>query len=204
MRFVITMAVLLALVADSQAGPLRRLFGGRGCSQQSYSSSSFQSSQSSSFQNSGSGFQSSGFQDSSFQQTQMVSTGVPQGVAVQGVAVQGVAQQGGAVEALEEVNRHRTARGLRPLIPDPGLNQGALAVAAHRAANFITGHSRNDFGFLPPGASASAAGCGAWSMGTVAGGGTWGTCCTYENYTYGGAAWAMGADGKRYMHLFVR
>jgi hypothetical protein len=30
------------------------------------------------------------------------------------------------------------------------------------------------------------------------------SCCVYDNYTYGGAAYVTGRDGKRYMHLFVR
>jgi hypothetical protein len=30
------------------------------------------------------------------------------------------------------------------------------------------------------------------------------SCCVYENYTYAGAAWVSGRDGRRYMHLFVR
>src|SRR5438874_293 len=28
--------------------------------------------------------------------------------------------------------------------------------------------------------------------------------CVYDGYTYAGAAWAAGRDGRRYMHLFVR
>ena len=105
----------------------------------------------------------------------------------------------GADDALNEVNAERARRGLRPYQPDPLLNQAAQSCARIRAANFIRGHLPNDFAHLPPGASASAAGCGAlepsWG---------WGTCCTDGNYTYAGAAWVMGTDGRRYMHLFVR
>ena len=105
----------------------------------------------------------------------------------------------GADDALNEVNAERARRGLRPYQPDPLLNQAAQSCARIRAASFIRGHLSNDFAQLPSGTSASAAGCGAlepsWG---------WGTCCTYDNYTYAGAAWVMGTDGRRYMHLFVR
>jgi hypothetical protein len=102
-------------------------------------------------------------------------------------------------DALEEVNAERARRGLRPFLADPLLNQAARSCAKIRATNRIEGHLASDFVYLPAGASAAAAGCGAlepsWG---------WGTCCTYENYTYAGAAWVMGGDGQRYMHLFVR
>lgn len=105
----------------------------------------------------------------------------------------------GSDDALSEVNAERAKRGLQPLIHDPLLTQGALACAKARAASHIHGHLSSDFDYLPAGAQATAAGCGAlepsWG---------WGTCCTYDNYTYGGAAWVMGSDGRRYMHLFVR
>jgi hypothetical protein len=102
-------------------------------------------------------------------------------------------------DALEEVNAARAARGLRPFIKDDNLTAGAMNVADFRAARRMAGHTKNDFAGLPAGCTARAAGCAAWppSMG-------WGACCTYENYRYAGAAWAMGPDGKRYMHLFVR
>jgi hypothetical protein len=101
--------------------------------------------------------------------------------------------------AIAEVNAVRAARGLRPFIEDEGLTAGAINVADFRAARLISGHTANDFSGLPVGCSATAGGCAAWdaSMG-------WGACCTYENWTYAGAAWAMGRDGKRYMQLFVR
>ena len=102
-------------------------------------------------------------------------------------------------DALEEVNAERARRGLRPFLADPLLTQAARSCAKIRATNLIKGHLASDFVHVPAGASAAAAGCGAldpsWG---------WGTCCTYENYTYAGAAWVMGADGRRYMHLFVR
>jgi hypothetical protein len=102
-------------------------------------------------------------------------------------------------DALAEVNAARARRGLRPFLPDPLLNQAARTCAKIRAASRIEGHLPSDFAHLPSGASATSAGCGAlepsWG---------WGTCCTYDNYNYAGAAWVMGADGQRYMHLFVR
>lgn len=101
--------------------------------------------------------------------------------------------------ALDEVNARRARRGLRPFIFDEGLTQAAEQCAAIRASRFIDGHLPNDFAYLPPGSTASAAGCGAlepsWG---------WGTCCMDDNYTYAGAGLVMGANGKRYMHLFVR
>lgn len=102
-------------------------------------------------------------------------------------------------QALVEVNRARARRGLRPFRHDPLLTIAAERCAKIRAARRIQGHLPNDFKYLPPGTTAKSAGCGAlepsWG---------WGTCCTYENYTYAGAAMAWGSDGKRYMHLFVR
>ena len=113
-----------------------------------------------------------------------------------------VASASGSDDSLDEVNARRAARGLRPFIKDGGLTQAAATCAKVRAASFIDGHlggTMSDFSYLPAGVSASAAGCGAlepsWG---------WGTCCMDDNYTYAGAAWVMGANGKRYMHLFVR
>jgi hypothetical protein len=104
-----------------------------------------------------------------------------------------------ASDALAEVNAAREARGLRPFAPDPDLNLAARGAAQYRARYLMAGHTDNDFRFLPEGATASAAGCAAWepSLG-------WGACCTYDGYTYAGAAWSLGSDGRRYMHLFVR
>ena len=102
-------------------------------------------------------------------------------------------------EALDEVNAVRAARGLPLYIRDDNLTAAAAGCAEFRAARLIAGHTANDFAALPPGTAASAAGCAAWepAMG-------WGSCCTYDRYTYGGAAYAIGRDGRRYMHLFVR
>lgn len=103
------------------------------------------------------------------------------------------------IEALDEVNATRAQRGLPPFQYDEGLTRAAQACAQFRADRLIQGHTSNDFAFVPAGSHAPAAGCAAWepSMG-------WGACCTYDRYTYAGAAYALGRDGRRYMHLFVR
>ena len=107
--------------------------------------------------------------------------------------------EAGAVEALDEVNAKRAASGLRPFIRDHGLTQAASACASFRARMRLFGHTGNDFSFCPPGCSAVSAGCAAYPPGFG-----WMSCDVYDNYTFAGAAWAMGDDGRRYMHLFVR
>lgn len=105
---------------------------------------------------------------------------------------------GGAIEALAEVNAARATAGLPPLISDPDLAIGAAGAATYRARLKLFGHTGNDFAFLPAGARACAGGCAAYPSELG-----WRSCCTYEGYTHGGAAYAIGDDGKRYMHLFV-
>ena len=102
-------------------------------------------------------------------------------------------------DGLDEVNAARAMRGLRPFVRDEGLALAARVCAQFRATNLVSGHTSNDFAFVPAGTFARSAGCAAASA-------DWGwlSCCTYENYTYGGAAWVAGRDGQRYMHLFVR
>jgi hypothetical protein len=102
-------------------------------------------------------------------------------------------------DGLDEVNAKRAARGLRPFLRDEGLTQAARACAQFRAAHGLAGHTANDFAFVPAGAFATSAGCAACEAGWG-----WMSCCTYENYTYAGAAWVTGRDGRRYMQLFVR
>jgi hypothetical protein len=106
---------------------------------------------------------------------------------------------GAAVEALDEVNAVRRSRGLPPYAKDESLTKAAKSAAQFRAERRMVGHTPNDFGHVPPGSNASAAGCAAWTPDWG-----WGSCCTYENWTYAGAAYVVGDDGKRYMHLFVR
>lgn len=110
-----------------------------------------------------------------------------------------VAGTAGGEDALAEVNAQRAARGLPPYLPDPALTAGARAAAAARAARGLFGHTPNDFAYLPPGANARAAGCAAYPDAYG-----WMSCAVYERATYAGAAWVRGADGRRYMHLFVR
>lgn len=105
----------------------------------------------------------------------------------------------GAVDALEEVNAVRRTRGLAPFTKDDGLTQAAMSASRFRAERRIAGHTPNDFAHLPAGANAGAAGCAAWTPDWG-----WGSCCTYENWTSAGAAYVLGDDGRRYMHLFVR
>jgi hypothetical protein len=102
-------------------------------------------------------------------------------------------------DGLDEVNAKRAARGLRPFIRDEGLMQAARSCAAYRAQYGLFGHTSNDFGFVPAGSAASSAGCAAYPAGYG-----WMSCCTFDNYTYAGAAYVTGRDGRRYMHLFVR
>jgi hypothetical protein len=100
--------------------------------------------------------------------------------------------------ALDEVNAKRVARGLRPFVHDPLLTRAAERCASFRAQHGLFGHTSNDFQFVE-GTSCSAAGCAAYPASYG-----WLSCCTYDNYTYAGAAYVTGADGKRYMHLYVR
>jgi hypothetical protein len=102
-------------------------------------------------------------------------------------------------DALAEVNAVRAVRGLPPYLRDDNLTAGAKNVADFRAQHMIEGHTGNDFRGLPVGVTASASGCAAWHQGQG-----WGSCCTYERWTYAGAAYAVGRDGRRYMQLFVR
>ena len=104
-----------------------------------------------------------------------------------------------SADGLDEVNAVRAARGLRPFVRDNELTRAAAGCADFRAARLISGHTSNDFTALPSGAYAAATGCAAWTPDWG-----WGSCCTYENWTYAGAAWTTGRDGRRYMHLFVR
>ena len=110
-----------------------------------------------------------------------------------------IVESAAAGDGVDGVNAKRAARGLRPFVRDEGLTQAAFACASARAQQGLFGHTANDFAFVPPGSSASSAGCAAYPASYG-----WMSCCVYDNYTYGGAAAVTGADGRRYMHLFVR
>jgi hypothetical protein len=115
------------------------------------------------------------------------------------IAVSGTSNAVECGDALKEVNRERARRGLRPFKPDAKLARAAMAAAKYRAKRLIAGHTSNDFHYLPKGGRATATGCAAWPRGSG-----WGSCCTYDIWRRAGAAWALGRDGNRYMHLFVR
>lgn len=183
MKWFLGALALAVLSTETQAGPLKRLFG-VGHQKATCSGS-----------NCGATFQQQSFQQQS--STQFTPTGVVQTTAQSSSSVKVTVSDG--TDALDEVNAKRAERGLRPFLRDPLLTSAAYATAQFRAARGLFGHTTNDFAFLPPGGSARAAGCAAWpaSMG-------WGSCCTYESHTYAGAAFVIGADGRRYMHLFVR
>lgn len=100
-------------------------------------------------------------------------------------------------DALDEVNKYRASKGLKPFIKDELLTKGAFACAKERAKRQIHGHLSSDFDYLPAGANATAAGCAAWRDG-------FGACCMDDDYTFAGAAYVVGSDGLRYCHLFVR
>lgn len=106
----------------------------------------------------------------------------------------------GTWDVLEELNSQRRARGLQPYIWDRELTLAAGAASQYRAARQLFGHTPNDFAHLPVGATADAAGCAAYpaSYGFMA-------CACYEpGLHYAGAAYTLGADGRRFCHLFIR
>lgn len=113
----------------------------------------------------------------------------------------------GSVDALDELNAKRSREGLKPFVYDEGLTIAAARAAKARAERLLFGHldgQIGDFACLPSGVNADAAGCAAYpeSYG-------WMSCCMNprtgdDGYKYAGAAYVIGSDGKRYMHLFVR
>ncbi len=103
-------------------------------------------------------------------------------------------------DALGEVNAARAAKGMPALAHDDLLTQAAYACAQARAASHNAGHTGNDFAYLPSGGQATSAGCAgldpSWG---------WQSCCWDDpQWRAAGAAWVMGSDGRRYMHIFVR
>lgn len=101
-------------------------------------------------------------------------------------------------DALAELNADRAKRGLFAYERDEGLTQAAAACATYRADRLMSGHTGNDFAFLPAGAHADAAGCAAWADG-------FGACCMHATeYRTAGAAYVVGRNGLRFCQLFVR
>lgn len=107
-------------------------------------------------------------------------------------------QEVGYSDGLDELNALRAARGLPAYVRDAGLTQAAGSCAVTRARTLCFGHLPNDFAHLPPGSRADASGCAAYPASYG-----WLSCAMWDRNTYAGAAWAMGMDGKRYMHLFI-
>lgn len=180
--FLVAAAVLAAAVGDAWAGC-------RG----SRSSTRFRYRQTTTIRTSGGGCSCSSANVSADSTSAIAAAPVP-------LPVNGASQLGGgATEALGEVNAARAARGLPAYVRDDGLTQAAMTIAVQRATSRNAGHTANDFSGLPAGSTAAASGCAAWPPGLG-----WGSCATYDRYTYAGAAWALGGDGRRYMQLFVR
>lgn len=123
----------------------------------------------------------------------------PGGVCPVPAVTPAVTSPADGTDALDEVNALRAARGLRPYLRDAGLTEGARRLAAARAERRLFGHTPNDFAYLPAGSSAACTGCAAYPPGYG-----WLSCAVYDGYTYAGAAWVMGSDGRRYMHLVLR
>jgi hypothetical protein len=186
-RCLIALLALTAAVIDSEAGPLRRR------AQPTYQYPSYQYPS----------YQQPTYEQPGYQQPLLMpaSGSVTNSGPVVTAGSTGVVidQPAGAGDGLDEVNAKRAARGLRPYIRDEALTQAAMGCASFRAQHGLFGHTSNDFAFVPSGASAASAGCAAYPASYG-----WMSCCVYEGYTYAGAAWVTGRDGRRYMHLFVR
>ncbi len=168
-RCLLALIALTAVTLDAEAGPFRRRV------QPTYSPPTYQS--------------------SAVVPVSYVNNSTPVATS----ATNPAAVSSGTGDGLDEVNAKRAARGLRPFVRDDGLTQAATACATFRAERGMFGHTSNDFAFLPPGSSATSAGCAAYPAAEG-----WMSCCVYENYTYAGAAYVTGRDGRRYMQLFVR
>lgn len=122
------------------------------------------------------------------------------GFTVQHAVLPPQSDENDAIDALDQLNAQRAARGLFPYIRDEGLTAGALHVARFRARHRCQGHTASDLGGLPVGVHAACAGCAAWPQGMG-----FGACAMYDTgYRYAGAATCIGADGLAYHQLFVR
>jgi hypothetical protein len=60
--------------------------------------------------------------------------------------------------AMDKMNARRSSMGLYAYVEDPALQAAAEACVQFKAQNCLSGHTGNDFAFLPAGASAKAAG----------------------------------------------
>ena len=180
-RFLIAALALPCFAAGSEAGPRRR-------AQPTYYQPSFQPSYQPSYQSYAPAVTPTGDYVTNY--TPVAAPSTTAGSEVTSV------EPG---DGLHEVNAKRAARGLPPFVRDEALTQAARSCAAFRAEHGLFGHTSNDFAFVPAGTTAASAGCAAYPAEYG-----WMSCCTYEGYTYAGAAWVTGRDGKRYMHLYVR
>ncbi len=107
-----------------------------------------------------------------------------------------------AADALAEVNAQRAMRGQYPFANDEGLTIAARLAARFRAVHRIHGHvmqGAGDFQFVPQGTVARAAGCAVRAPQEP-----FDACCVRDNYRACGAATAIGDDGQKYCHVFVR
>lgn len=104
-------------------------------------------------------------------------------------------------DALDEVNAWRARHGLRPFAHDVDLTAAAYGAAKWRAEHLWFWHvPGGDYKFLPPGCPLAISGCAAYPPRDG-----WLSCCMDDvQYKVAGAAWVMGRDGRRFMHLFVR
>ncbi len=103
--------------------------------------------------------------------------------------------------ALDEVNALRRARGIPELVFDATLAEAAQKCAEWRAARGVSGHTPNDFDFLPDRnyRLAVATGCAAWDVGD-----RFAACGLFDpKYKVAGAA-VVEKNGKRYTHVFYR
>lgn len=107
-----------------------------------------------------------------------------------------------STDALDEVNAKRATRGLQPLVRDAALTEAAYKCAKARASRHVDGHlPESDFSLLSSSVNTDGVAAGCAALDTSWG---WQSCCWDDpGYTHGGAAWVMGDDGKRYMHIFV-
>lgn len=102
-------------------------------------------------------------------------------------------------DALDELNARRQVRGLRPYLRDETMTLAAARCALVRAHYRIRGHLLDEYS-TPWTGGARSTGCAGNEVrhGFMA--------CNDDatQYTYAGAAYVVGSDGRLYCHLFVR